>query len=166
MKIQTEIANEILANFGISRPSRNYERWHKGDHFLLDEFDEVLFESRYIFIIDWRAWFKEEMETIVSRLSDFGITLDVDFDEDGNEGVISCGGKSERIKYCPNDDDDFEDVIRALGRISPNQVEFRSSPFNEGSDTWIFAVNGPDEWKEVDEIAPEVMNHFFRKLNL
>ena len=30
-QIQNEIANEILANFVISRPSRNYERWNKGD---------------------------------------------------------------------------------------------------------------------------------------
>ena len=165
MEIKTDTANDILANFGISKPSNTYDRWHRGDHFILDDFDEVLFESRYVLIIDWRAALKDELERIASLLPDFGVSINMDFNDTGNEAVLSCGDLSEKVKYCPSDNDDFEKVILALQRITPDLVEFRGSPLSEGADTWVFAMNGPEEWKEVDALAPEVMDHFFRKLS-
>ena len=164
MEIKIAIANEILANFGISRPSRNYERWCRGNYFLLEDFDEVLFESKYIRIFDWRGNLGDELEDIIRLMPDFGVTLAADISECGTTATVSCGDEQREVKYLPADQDNFNDVLRALNDVTPNEIEFRTSKLYEGSDSWLYAMNGPDEWDEVDEIAPKVINHFFHKL--
>ena len=164
MKIKVDTANEILANFGISRPSRNYERWCRGDHFLLEDFDEVLFESKYIRVFDWRGSLGDELEDLISLMPDFGLTLEAEISECGTSAVINCGTESREVRYLPAEESDFNDVLRALNDVTPDKIEFRTSKLYEGSDSWLYAVNGPEEWGEVDEIAPEVISHFFQKL--
>jgi hypothetical protein len=41
-RIPLETAHKILATFGITSPTRAYERWVKDDGFDVKDFDEVL----------------------------------------------------------------------------------------------------------------------------
>lgn len=66
--IPFDAAHKILAGFGITQPTRAYERWVKKDGFDLGDFHEVLFESPFVFIIDWRAWLREELETVAAQV--------------------------------------------------------------------------------------------------
>lgn len=123
-RIPLETAHQILATFGITRPTRAYERWVKEDGFDLKDFDEVLFESPYIFVIDWRCYLHDELETIIRALARLDVQIRLDLDEEGESGfVVSPDGKRARVAYRPIDGPDFDHVPRsAKGRSRTHRV--------------------------------------------
>jgi hypothetical protein len=164
--ISIDAANKMLGMFGV-KESRKYERWLKDYGFDLKDFDEVLFESPYIFIVDWRAFLPEEMERIAEALNllgvDFSCELDSE-DESEEKMIATCSSKSVPLLYRPKDDD-FTDVIRLVQSIVPENIEFRASPFSEGSDTYVFAVLPHDEWQELESGATKTaIKHYFKAL--
>jgi hypothetical protein len=159
-RIPLSMAQKILATFGITRPTRAYERWVKGDGFDLKDFGDVVAESPFIFTIDWRAWLQEELETIARALSLLGVRLEMELEEEGESGIVSCGVRRAEVVYRPNDGD-LDHVFRALQSIVPDNLEFRASPDNSGSDTAVYAVLPRDEWAELEREAPHVVRHFF-----
>lgn len=165
-RIPLDVAHKVLAAFGITRPTRAYERWVKEDGFDLKDFDAVLFESPFVFCIDWRAWLQEELESIAKALAPLGIQLVVELDETGESGVVSCGiDRRAEIAYRPNDGD-LDAVFRALQVVVPDNIEFRMSPDNAGSDTAVYAVLPKQEWAELEREAPKVIQQFFVKLDV
>jgi len=164
-RIPLEIAHQILGTFGITRPTRAYQRWVKEDGFDLQDFDEVLFESTFIFTIDWRASLQEELDSIRDSLDKIDAKLEVNLDKEGESGYVSCAGRRAPIAYRPSDESDFDLVVRALQSVVPNNVEFRASPDNDGSDTMVFAVLPRDEWAELERIAPDVIRYFFEPID-
>ena len=121
-------AHHILASFGITQPTKAYERWVKEDGFDLKDFDSVLGEIPFIFIIDWRSSLEEELKIISQKLNRLGVSLQVELDEDGDSGFVSCGSdRRAAVSYGPGDDD-FDDVFRALQSLVPGDIEFRASP--------------------------------------
>lgn len=88
-RIPIEIAHKILATFGITSPTRAYERWVKNDGFDLKDFDEVLYESPFIFIVDWHACLQDELETIRDSLARLDVHLDLELDSVGNLDMLS-----------------------------------------------------------------------------
>ena len=162
--IPLDVAHKVLATFGITQPTRIYERWVKLDGFDLKDFGEVLFESPFIFVTDWRAWLQEELETIAEALSTIGVRLETEFDEDGESGFVSCEQRRADVAYRPNDGN-LDRVFRTLQSIVPDHIEFRASPDNSGSDTAVYAVLPLEEWGELERDAPKVIRHFFSKLD-
>lgn len=164
-RIPLEIAHRILATFGITEPSPVYERRVKDDGFDIESFDDVLYESPFIFILDWRSNLQEELELVREALGRLEAVLELEFDEEGNTGFVSDGkGRRAPVKYVPADEDEMGAVFRALQSVAPANLEFRVSPHNEGSDGWIYAVLPRDEWRELEELAPRVIEYFFRPL--
>jgi hypothetical protein len=159
--IPLEAAHQILATFGITKPTKAYERWVKPVGFEVGDFDEVLFKSPFIFTIDCRAWLKEELETIVESLQNLEVKVSVDLDEEGEVGYVVSDGRRAQVKYRPVDDDSFDNVVQSLQRVVPEMIEFRRSPNNEGSHTYLYAVLPRDEWSDLERAAPEVIAHFF-----
>src|SRR5262245_60537360 len=99
-RIPIETAHTILATFGITKPTRAYERWVKPDGFDVKDFGDVLYESPFVFTVDWRAWLKEELETIAIALEKLGQSLRVELDEEGNHGfVVGANGRRAEVKY-------------------------------------------------------------------
>jgi len=163
-RIPLDTAHAILATFGITRPTKAYERWVKAYGFDVRDFGDVLFESPFIFAIDWRAWLQEELETIKMTLSQLGVNLGIDLDEEGEDGFVECEGRRAPVRYRPNDESDLDDVLCAIQSVVPGSVQFRASPFNEGSDTSEYAVLPRDEWQDLERVAPDVLAHYFCEL--
>lgn len=166
MLIPTDIAHQILATFGITKPTPAYDRWMRDDGVLLDDFDEILFASPFIFSADWRDALHDAIPPIVAALQLLDVDLSVELvGEDGTEATVSHNGKSTLLRYETNDDGDFNAVIQSLQSLLTTPVSFRASPSNDGSDTLTFAVLPDDEWAELDSIAPDVIRHFFAPLS-
>lgn len=164
--IPLDSAHRILAVFGITQSTPAYDRWLRPDGVRLSDFDEVLFDSRFIFGMDWRGFLDDIVAEIIPAVGELGGQLIYEPDgEQGTSGTIrSADGRSEGIRYVPNEDDDFDDVIRAFQRLAPTEVEFRQSPANAGSDTWSYAVLLKSEWSELESIDRVAIRHFFISL--
>jgi hypothetical protein len=160
-RVPLETAHELLVAFGITRSTQKYERWVKDDGFDLKDFDEVLFESPFIYIIDWRAWLQEELETISSSLVRLGVQLRLELDADGEAGYVACDDRRAPVAYRPSDGAAFDDVIQAVQSVVPQSIEFRASPGNGGGDTLVYAALPTDSWTTIESVAPDVVRYFF-----
>jgi hypothetical protein len=163
--IPLDIANQMLATFGITEPTDLYDRRAKPGGFAADDLHEVLAsESRFIFLVDWRAALPEELVPIIAALKELGVEVQSEVAEDADDGWIECSGNREWVKYVPNDNDDFAKVIVSLQRIIPAAVEFRESPHNSGSDTWEFAALLREEWIALESLDHALMETLYRPL--
>lgn len=163
-RVPLESANHILATFGLTQSTEKYERRIKDNGFELNDFRDVLFEAPFIFTIDWRSWLCEELHTVAGTLDRLGVSLKVELDEEGNSGYVSCG-LGRRAFVAHRFDDDYDGVFQGLQSVVPPNIEFRSSPSNDGADTWTYAVLTRDEWADLEAAAPEAINAFFRPLS-
>jgi hypothetical protein len=164
-RIPLDAAHSILATFGITSPTKQYERWVKPEGFDVRDFGSVLFESPFIFVIDWRASLDEELETVANALLQLDTQVDVDVDEETGAGHVECNGRRAPVAHDISDDSSLDNVFRALQSIMPKHLEFRASPLSEGSDTAMYAVLPRDEWAELERTAASAMAHFFKPLD-
>jgi hypothetical protein len=163
-RIPLETAHRFLATFGITEPTKEYERWVKNDGFDFEDFPAVLSDSPFIFLIDWRAALEDELALIVPALARLDAVLECQIDPETSRGAVTCDGQTRQVKYVPNDNDDFTAVIVALQSIVPPSVEFRASPLNGEMDQWNFAVLPSDEWAELEALDPELVSSLFLPL--
>jgi hypothetical protein len=161
MRIPLDAAHKFLGTFGITKSTKEYERWRHDDGFDLDDFSSVLGDSPYKFIVDWRAYLPDELGYITKALGLLGVQLHWTENPDLPEIPVTCEGRTAVVKYVPNDHDDFTDVIQGFQSIVPSNIEFRASPHNGDSDTWVFAVLPRDEWAELETVNSEALNSLF-----
>jgi len=164
-RIPLDAAHSILATFGITKPTKAYERWVHPDGFDVRDFGDVLFESQFVFVVDWREPLECVLDLVVAALNSLDVQLR--FQCNDNEGVraqVECDGRRAALKYCQPDDDRWDDVFSGLQSIAPEHIEFRGSPWNEGRDTSVFAVLPRDEWTDLERTSPDVIAHFFETL--
>jgi hypothetical protein len=164
-----DVAHQVLATFGITEPTPEYERWVKPDGFAMEDLCLVLADSRFIIVVDWRGFLIDALELIARAVSELGSQLTVDVDEDaneGNEGWVSCEGRRAHVKYVPKDRDDFTDVTIAIQKLVPASIEFRESPDNADNDEWRFAVLLRTEWKELESLDRQLVDALFQPLGM
>jgi hypothetical protein len=165
MLVPLDTAHRILATFGITKPSREYERWLKDEGFDIDDFPSVLFKSEYVFVLDWRASLSDELEPIATALEKLGVSAQIHSSDEGDTASISIAERSLSLTYSPNDEHtSWLAVVRSVQSILPANIEFRESCDNGNSDTDVYAVLPRDEWDDLDANAPEVMQSLFRSL--
>jgi len=162
--IPVAIAQQILATFGVTKATPQYERWVTDDGFRVADFGDVWFESPFVFIIDWRAWMQEELESIAGSLEKLDVELQLDLNDEGETGEVVCCGRRAPVSYRPVDEGSFDEVIQSVQAVMPANIEFRASPSNGGSDTGVYAVLPRDEWADLDKLSREVVSHFFQSL--
>src|SRR4051812_40250307 len=123
--IPLEASHQIMAAFGIAAPTPSYQRLVKPDGFDPAHLRAVLADSRFVFVIDWRAELPEELEFIAGAVRELGAAVEVEFDhgDSGDEAWVACASMRERVKYVPSDRDDFTDVIAAIQRVVPPEIE-------------------------------------------
>ena len=165
--IPLDVAHQVLATFGINESTPLYDRRVRADGFRVDDLHEILdSESRFIFIVDWRAALPEELKPIATAVKDLGADLKIDVDPDADDGWVECGGKRESVKYVPSDQDDFTDVIRALQKVLPTAIEFREGITFRGSDTWEFAALLREEWSALESLDRTLIQSLFEPMPL
>lgn len=163
-RIPLEVAHQFLATFGISKPTKSYERWVKDDGFDPADFPDVIGESEFIFRVDWKAALPEELPLIADALAKLDVDLKFNVEADEGHGFVACNGREAKVQYIPSDDDDFTDVIAAIQSIVPENIEFRAAPGNARSDTWEFAILPRDEWADLEKLDRELVASLFEPL--
>ena len=159
--IPLDDAHEVLTVLGIDPSSREYQRWRRDDGFRHVDFEGVLGESRSVLTVDWREWLQDAVDTITGQLEELGMEIAPDLGEDGNEGVLQIDGKSARIKFVPNDDDDFDRVIEAINRLIADKARYRKFRSCEGSDGWSYAVLKNEDWQALEMAAGATVRLLF-----
>lgn len=164
--ITLDTAHRILPVFGITQPTDAYNRWVTANGFSLDDLRTVLADSRFVFLVDWRAVLVDELDQIAAALAEWHVKLDIDLPrkQDINQGWIACAGKRAFVKYATDDGDDFCGVIRSIQSIIPPTIEFRQGPDNDSSDTWEFAVLLAEEWSALEAHERPLIRRLYQPL--
>jgi len=164
VQIPTETAAALLQAFGIPRATRAYDRWKKPYGFDLADFDEVLFESPAVIVLDWRCSLADEASDFAEAFERCGFPLVLEELEDESLVLRLPDGSARGLPMGHEEDRDLEATFREIQKFLPRGIEIRRSPDNEGSDTFVFAVLGRGDWDLAESVAPEVVAHFFSDL--
>ena len=157
-------AQQILATFGIMRPTAAYERRLRPDGFRLADLVEVLGDSPFLLVMDWRGVLDDFVgDALLPALAELACPLEYEpLSDAGTEGVLSVtgGGGGEIVRYLKAGDP-FDPVVAACQRLVPPHIEFRADPANADSDTWTYAVLPRDDWAELERVDRTVIRHLF-----
>lgn len=157
-------AHALLEAFGIEPSNRDYQRYRREDGFRQVDFEEILGQSKFVLMIDWRHWMQDATDEIVNQLSELGIAAAAELDDDGNQGTIQINGAVAPVKYVPNDDGDFCDNMVAINRLLGKEARYLKFRSCEGSDGWGFAVLKRDNWKNLIATAGETIRLLFKEI--
>jgi len=166
--IPLDIANLILATFGITEPTAMYERRVTTGGFLTEHFADVLYESRFVFVIDNSVELDGICADIATALAELGAPVDVETDEeDGTTGALTSPHAAVVVRFNRAAGDDYEAadaIIRAFQQTAGDTVEFRGRPGDAHGDCWIYAVLTPAEWRELDALHDGAIRQYFAPL--
>ena len=163
--IPLDVANQILATFGITAPTPMYERRVTSGGFTVANFADVLFESRFVFVMDDELELDLICADVATALAELGAPVDVEVDEDeGTTGAIASPHAAVVVRFDRRAGDRYaaaNKIIRAFQQAAGDAVEFRGRPGDAGGDCWIYAVLTPQEWRELDALAGGVIRLYF-----
>jgi len=166
-KIDLNDAHKVLATFGISKPTKTYERWVKDYGFDLDDFEEVLNESNFIYWFDWRGELSTFLEYLKNILNEFEIdtSYTMDYSSTLQKGTFSSGVNVVEVEYNASEENFIENVVKKIQKILSEKIEIRQSTNNEGVDTWGVAILTQDEWSLVESVAKTFVDNHWIKLH-
>jgi hypothetical protein len=166
--IPLDVANQILATFGINEPTGLYERRVTTGGFTIERFADVLFESRFVFIMDDEIELDLICADIATALAELGAPVDVETDEDdGTTGALTSPTAAVVVRFDRSAGDGYaaaNQIIRGFQQTAGDAVEFRGRPADADGDCWIYAVLSPQEWRELDLLAGGVIRLYFAPL--
>jgi hypothetical protein len=166
--IPLDIANLILATFGITEPTPLYERRVTTGGFRVEDFAEVLHESRFVFVIDNSIELDAICADIATALAELGTPVDVETDEeDGTMGALSSPHAAVVVRFNRAAGDDYaaaDAIIRGFQQTAGDAVEFRARPGDEEGDCWIYAVLTPQEWRELEALHNGIIQQYFERI--
>ncbi|WHR58802.1 hypothetical protein [Acinetobacter haemolyticus] len=165
--ISIDKVHELLPNFGITHPSDLYERRVKSDGFEEDDVIELLGESPFYFIIDWRFWLEDELEVISRALYRLDVNLEFNLNEDRTKGMLKVNTNEVEIS-CDSTENEggFDLTMLAISKILPSNIEIRASVYNQGNDTCCYIILPKNHWEEVDDIAGDLISSNFYKFGI
>tara|TARA_R110002072_G_scaffold150258_1_gene298546 strand:+ start:1780 stop:2310 length:531 start_codon:yes stop_codon:yes gene_type:complete len=164
-RISAEVAEALLLAFGVAGATPAYDRWKRPFGFDLKDFDEVLYESAAVIVLDWRASLIDELPELLGAFERCGFPLD--YEERGEDVLVlkAADGSLSEIRVAGSEEDaGFDQAFVAIQRCLPQGVEVRRSPNNEGSDTFVYAVLPSGAWERAESLAGDVVAHFFEPL--
>ncbi|MEA2735406.1 MAG: hypothetical protein QOE14_1857 [Humisphaera sp.] len=166
--IPLDIADVILATFGITEPTETYERRVTTGGFRSENFADVLYESRFVFVIDNSVPLEELCADIATALAELGAPVDVETDEqDGTTAALTSPYAARVVRFDRSAGDGYdaaEAIIRAFQAAAGTAAEFRARPGDEEGDCWIYAVLTQKEWRELDALQGGVIRQYFAPL--
>ena len=166
--IPLDVANQILATFGINEPTPLYERRITTGGFTLENFADVLYESRFVFVMDDELELDAVCADIATALAELGAAVDVETDEhEGTTGALTSVHAAVVVRFDRSAGDHYaaaNAIIRAFQQAAGDSVEFRGRPGDEARDCWIYAVLTPQEWRELDLLPGGVIRLYFAPL--
>lgn len=159
--ISLDTAHKILSAFDIGPDNREYKRWRRDDGFRQVDLEDVLSESQFVLIVDWRDSLEDVVEKMVNQLRRIDIPSHAELDDDGNQGYFEVFGNRSNIKYLAADDDDFNAVIASINKSIGTKARYRQFSSSVGSDGWSYGLLLNDEWEWLKSNAPKVVELLF-----
>ena len=161
--VSLDVLHRILPIFGITKPTRAYERWVRPHGLLVPDFAEVIGDSPFVFTIDWRTPLDEALDPIIAGLRELGVAMTFDCEDPATgAGIVSSQAGKAELAFDGNDAlASFNRAVAAVQRLSPTQIEFRQGPGNADGDTYTYAVLRGDEWRELESFAAPLIRRFF-----
>ncbi|QDU41207.1 hypothetical protein Mal4_55720 [Maioricimonas rarisocia] len=163
--IPLDDAHEILGTFGIGPDNRSYQRWRRDDGIERHDLETILADSPHYLAVDWRSSLDELRDLICDQLE--AVDVPVEFElhgEDGNKGTIHVGEQSLAVRYVASEEDDFDDVIRAINRLVAPRAAYRKLRSCEGTDGWAYVLATRETWRDLDAAAGAVTDMMFEPL--
>jgi hypothetical protein len=166
--IPLDVANQILATFGINEPTPMYERRVTTGGFTTANFADVLFESRFVFVMDDELELDLLCAEIATALAELGAPVDVEVeDRHGTTGALVSPHAAVVVHFDRRAGDGYAaaaTLIGAFRQAAGAAVEFRGRPGDANRDCWIYAALTPQEWRELDGLAGGVIRLYFAPL--
>ena len=166
--VPLDIANQILGTFGINEPTGLYERRVTTGGFRIADFADVLFESRFVFVMDDEIELDLLCADIATALAELGAPVDVETDDDERTtGALTSPHAAVVIRFDRSAGDGYaaaDAIVRAFQQAAGDAVEFRGRPGDAVGDCWIYAVLTPHEWRELDALHDGVIRLYFAPL--
>jgi hypothetical protein len=159
--IPLHVAYDVLAAFGVDPSSKTYQRWRRDDGFRLVDLEQMLRESRLLLRADWRDWLQDIMGVIQDQLRTIGIIAQADLGSVGEQGNFQIDGRKRWIKYVPDDDDDFDRVVRSINSLIRAWGSYRKLRSCEGTDGWVYGLLSNRDWNKLDSTASDLVNLLF-----
>lgn len=97
-RIPLQVPHQFLATFGITKPSKSYERWVKADGFDSADFPDVIGESEFIFRVDWKAALPDELPLIADALAKLDVELTFNVEANEGNGFVACNGREAKVQ--------------------------------------------------------------------
>lgn len=160
-RLPLDAAHACLVVFGITKRTREYDRWVKDDGFDLDDFLQVLVDSPYLCCLDWRCDLADELPEFAEGLAGLGIDLQFEFFEQGNSGRVACGGNMGAFSLSASDEHELDATMRTIQRVIPAGFEIRAQLGNEDMDQATYAILSKDAWAELANAAPAFIAEVF-----
>jgi hypothetical protein len=158
-----ENAMETIAGiFGFTKPTANYTRWVSHDGCKYRDVSDVLSDSRFYIICDWREYLEEvllffkeallywEIKTTLTKIEDTSYEVTI-----GNQ-VFGVEKNSEYENWLP--------IVKKIQESIPERIEIRASVYNDSSDTDVYIVLLKTEWEKLEKIEYEYFGINFRKI--
>jgi hypothetical protein len=166
--IPLDVANQILATFGINEPTPLYERRVTTGGFTFANFADVLFESRFVFVMDDELELDLICADVATALAELGAPVNVEVDEDEpTTGALLSPHAAVVLRFDRGAGDAYaaaDAIVRGFQQAAGDAVEFRGRPGDEAGDCWIYAVLTPQEWRELDLLGGGVIRLYFAPL--
>jgi len=166
--IPLDVANQILATFGITEPTGVYERRVTTGGFTVAGFADVLFESRFVFVMDDDLDLGMLCADIATALAELGAPVDCEVDDrEGTTGALVSPHAAVVVRFDRRPGDGYaaaDKIVHAFQQAAGDVVEFRRRPGDADGDCWIYAALTPQEWRELDGLAGGVIRLYFAPL--
>lgn len=159
--IPLDDAHDVLGTFRIGPSNRAYQRWKRDDGFRWVDLEDVLSESPLVLSVDWREWLQDAVDTIEAQLGSLGFPVDVELDDEGNRVHLEVEGTKAEIKYVPNDEDNFDDVIQSVNGLIKGKARYRKFRSCEGTDGWCYGLLANEDWETLELNAPNTTSMLF-----
>jgi hypothetical protein len=162
-RISEATAQEILAAFGISGPSPEYERWVRDDGFRPIDLVDVLSPSQRKITIDWRDALENVFIDLTRAFESHGLETSSDstFVDEGRRetGVFRLGSHAIEFARTREGIVDFTQKLRELEIATSGALAFRLK--DTGSDTVVLALLPREDWAALDALDSRVITYLF-----
>jgi hypothetical protein len=159
--IPLQDAQKVFSTFGIGPDNPEYRRWRREDGFRHVDLEDVLDTSHMVLVVDWREWLQDAVDKMAEQLAALDIPLTAELGEEGEQGTVEVDGIIRKVKYIPDDDDDFDDVMEAINLLIKGRAGYRKFRSSEGSDGWRYAVLKDEDWQMLVSSVPDLIQLLF-----
>lgn len=125
----------------------------------------LLAESAFGLVVDWRSETNEAVANLARVVKQFDVLIEYEGDECEGSVAVTSSGKTVRgkVRYVPNEDDQFDAVVKVVCRAAPTLRAFSLKPL-EDSDAYHYVFLSAVMWAKLARELPALATLFLREI--